>query len=180
MRMIKALAAFAFTSLTIVACGAPEGSEAPADSTGVTSSALKGGGLGASCAGDTTCRSGLVCDAHCPVIPGRPHCEIAGGVCAPKCSETGSTLAGKSFTSLDAAHTITFLTATTFHKVDSCPNNGGIHCQHIAVADGTYVVSGSSIATTSTLGAKDTFTVEPHCYDGLVDTQNGIELYPSN
>ena len=178
MRMIKALAAFAFTSLTVVACGAPEGSEAPVDS---NSSALRGGGLGANCTGDTTCRSGLVCDAHCPIIPGRAHCEIAGGVCAPKCSETGDTLAGKSFASLDGAHTITFLTSTTFHKVDSCPTTpGGIHCNHIGIADGTYTSNGTTIAITSTLGAKDSFTVEPHCYDGLVDTQTGIELYPSN
>ena len=157
-------------------CGAPEGSEAPVDS---SSSALRGGGLGANCTGDATCRGNLVCDAHCPVIPGRPHCEIAGGVCAPKCSETGDTLAGKSFASLDGAHKITFQNATTYDKVDSCPTTG-IHCNHIAVADGTFVAGGASIALTSTLGAKDTLTVEPHCYDGLVDTQNGVELYPAN
>jgi hypothetical protein len=178
MRMIKALAALAITSLTLVACGAPEGSEAPTDQ---ASSALSGkGGLGANCAGDATCSGSLVCDAHCPVIPGRPHCEIAGGVCAPKCTESGHTLNGKTFTSLDGAHTITFESTSTYHKVDSCPTTGTIHCNHIAVADGTYVASGSTIALTSTLGAHDTLDVEPHCYDGLLDTQNNVELYPAN
>ena len=87
MHRVHALAALAFTSFTFAALGAPDSSKAPADSNASTQLAC--GGPGANCTGDVTCGRPLVCDAHCPVIPGRLHCEIAGGVCEPRCTETG-------------------------------------------------------------------------------------------
>lgn len=120
-----------------------------------------------------------MCNAFCPIIPGRVHCDIAGGVCAPRCTQTGDTLNGKSFASLDGAHSITF-ESTTYRKTDGCPNTGGIHCDHIVLSTGTFQSSGTTISLTSSLGAHDRLTVEPHCYDGLLDQSDHVQLYPSH
>jgi hypothetical protein len=182
MRIVHALAAFALTSMTLVACGAPEGSEASTDSASAEALSSKSGlgALGASCNTGTTCRTNLVCDLHCPVIPGRLHCEIPGGVCAPKCTETSDRITGKSFASTDGAHSITFETSTTFRKTDGCAQTGGIHCNHIQLTTGTYRATGTTVTLHADLGGKSTLAVEPNCYDGLLDTTTRAELYPSD
>ena len=79
-------------SFTVVACASsPEGS----DPTGETTSALTA--AGGYCSTDANCKSSLVCDLHCPSIPGREHCEIAGGTCSARAELTTRELVGTSF-----------------------------------------------------------------------------------
>lgn len=177
MRFVHALAVLAFTALTGAAQGAPANSAAPVDAT--SSPALCRGGLGANCTSDATCGDDLVCNARCPVIPGRPNCKIAGGVCAPRCMATAKALSGKSFKSLDGTHAITFESPTTYRKTDGCPTTGGIHCDHIVLTTGTYRANGERIWLTPNQGARATLTVEPHCYDGLLDPSDNTQLYPA-
>lgn len=166
MRGVHTLAALAVTAFTVAAQGATVGSYR--------------GGLGANCLSDANCGGDLVCNAFCPVIPGRVHCDIAGGLCEPRCVQTGDTLSGKSFASLDGTHSITFESKTTYRKTDGCPNTGGIHCEHITLSTGTFKSNGTRISLTSDQDAHDTLKVEPHCYDGLLDEADHVQLYPSN
>ena len=91
-------------------------------------------------------------------------------------------LHGKTFTSSDAAHSITFSANGTFEKTDGCaPNPGGVTCEYIELTKGTYASSstGKTVKLTSTLGAVETLSVETHCYEGLHDPNTGAILYPS-
>ena len=171
MRVTHLVAALALSSLPLVVHGSPAAPPASAAPAGK-------GGTGASCMGDAECGGKLVCDASCPVIPGRIHCDIAGGVCEPRCTQTGSSLNGKSFASLDGVHSIQFESPSTYRKTDGCAKTGTVQCHHIVVSTGTYRASGATISLTSSQGAHDTLKVEPHCYDGLLDTSDHIELYP--
>jgi hypothetical protein len=177
MRAIKSAFAFAVSSLLLVACAASPGA---AEATGETSQASsRGGAVGTTCTTDAACKSSLVCEPICPVIPGRAHCEIAGGTCEVACTRTSTSLSGSTFTSADGAHSITFSSATAFSKTDGCPNTG-IHCENVALMTGTYTSNGTTITLTSTFGTKDTLTVESHCYEGLLDKTTGADLYPTN
>jgi hypothetical protein len=161
-------------SFTVIACASsPEGS----DPTGQTNAALTGSG--GTCSSDASCRSPLVCDLHCPVIPGREHCEIAGGTCSARCELSSRELDGTSFASTDGAHSIAFATGGKFTKLDGCPTTG-IHCDHIQETTGTFTSNGTTIRLKPSSGGSDTVTVEEHCYDGLFDNSDGVELYPSN
>ncbi len=178
---IKAVATFALTAITLVACSAgPEGNEAQ-EATGTTESAMsaKGSGsLGQTCATDSSCNRGLVCDPICPIspLPGTFHCETIGNSCQPTCQRTPSELAGTSFSSVDGVHKITFTSKTEFSQTDGCPLTG-IHCQNIKLTVGTYTSNGTTISLKSSLGARNTMSVESHCYEGLVDNSDGVELY---
>jgi len=120
-----------------------------------------------------------VCNLHCPVIPGREHCEIAGGTCGERAELSSHELDGKSFVSVDGAHSIAFATGGTFTKLDGCPTTG-IHCDHVQETTGTFTSNGTTIRLHISTGGSDTLTVEKHAYDGLFDNSDGIELYPSN
>jgi hypothetical protein len=175
MRFVHAFAALTFSSIAVIACGAPDGSTEP----GVESSsaALT---VTKACLSDSQCSAGAVCDMACPVIPGRVHCNIAGGTCQPRCVENAPDLAGKTFTSADGAHSITFTSTTSFTKTDGCstlPN--GARCKHIQLTTGTFASTGTSIELFGDLGSKDTLIVDPHCYEGLLD-KSGVELYPAD
>ena len=166
------------TSFTALALNAQDGQEEPSEAVSAPGTEFSRSGPGSSCLDDSDCGGALVCDAYCPVIPGRVHCDAVGGTCEPRCEETGSSLKGKTFTSADGAHSITFTSSTTYQKTDGCPNTGGIHCNHIVLSTGTFFATGEKVLLTSDQGAHDTLTVEPHCYDGLLDEQDGVELYP--
>jgi hypothetical protein len=161
-------------SFTIVACASsPESS----DPTGETTSALTG--AGGNCSTDANCKSSLVCDLHCPIIPGREHCEIAGGTCSARAELTTRELVGTSFASTDGAHSIAFASGDKFTKLDGCPNTG-IHCEHIQETTGTFTSNGTTIRLKISTGGSDTLTVDPHAYNGVLDNSTGVELYPSN
>jgi hypothetical protein len=175
MSIIKGSFLLIAASFSIIACASsPESS----DPTGQTSeSALTG--KGGSCNADSSCKSSLVCNPHCPSIPGRAHCEIAGGTCGDRCELTSHDLAGTSFASTDGAHSLSFETDGTFVKLDGCANTG-IHCNHIQRTTGTFSSTGTTIHLKLDLGGSDTVSVEKHCYQGLLDNSTGVELYPSN
>jgi hypothetical protein len=171
----KSFAALALASIALGACAAPVDAESSASSAQASTAA---GGVGSTCTADASCDRGLVCEPICPVIPNLEHCMIAGGSCEPSCSRSASSLAGETFTSADEAHSITF-TGTTFTKTDGCPNTG-IHCMHIQQTQGTYSSNGTTITLYPTGGnPRDTLTVESHCYEGLVDKSDGVELWPT-
>jgi hypothetical protein len=174
MRIFKALAAIVVTSTAVLACGSPPASEG---STEASQAALSGGGVGASCGTDSSCNRGNVCEPICPVIPGRIHCEIAGGTCEPTCTRGGASLSGETFTSLDGAHSVTFNSSSSFTKTDGCPTTG-IHCNHIQLTQGVYFSDGTTIYLEGNTGSFDTLSVEAHCYQGLVDDATSVELYP--
>jgi hypothetical protein len=166
--------------LLIAACftiGACASASDGADPTGQTESAVTGSG--GMCETDSNCRSPLVCDLHCPVIPGREHCEIAGGTCSARCELSTHQLEGMSFVSTDGSESIAFAAGAKFTKLVGCPNTG-IHCDHIQEITGTFTSDGTSIRLHPTTGASDTVKVEKHCYDGIFDDATGLELYPSN
>ena len=176
MRAIKSAFAFAVSSLLLVACAASPGAS---ESTGEAAQAqTSGGAVGTTCMNDASCKSSLVCEPICPVIPGRPHCEIAGGTCEVACTRTSTSLSGSTFTSADGAHSITFTSGTAFSKTDGCPTTG-IHCQNIRLETGKYASNGTTITLTPTVGAKSTLSVESHCYEGLLDNSDGVDLYPA-
>jgi hypothetical protein len=173
---IKAVATFALTALTLVACSAgPEGNE---EGTGSTESAVKSGGVDSSCSTDSNCNRGLVCDPICPIIPDHDHCEVVGGTCEPVCQRTKTQLEGTTFTSADDAHTITFNADGTFTQHDGCPTTG-IHCDNIRLTQGTFSSNGTTVTLLASGGGRNTMSVESHCYEGLVDNSDGIDLYPA-
>ncbi|HEY1694621.1 MAG TPA: hypothetical protein VGG39_20765 [Polyangiaceae bacterium] len=177
MLSLRAIALSGLTALALVACGGV-GSDGTED-TGSSQAAVTSGkgGVGTTCQTDSSCRSSLVCEPICPVIPGRPHCEIAGGTCEASCTRSGASLEGETFTSADGAHSITFSSPNEFSKTDGC--SGTIHCEHIELTTGTYSSNGTSVRLTSTTGAHDTLSVESHCYQGLLDESDGVDLYPA-
>jgi hypothetical protein len=180
MRILSIIAAVAVSSFAVLACGAsPEASEANAQTSEAVQSAAATGGLNAACGTDSSCRVGLVCDLHCPLIPNKPHCNIAGGTCQPVCELFSSDLTGKTFTSSDGVHSITFTSSTQFSKTDGCtPLPNGAHCQHIVLTTGSYTSYGTSIALHAANGTRDTLAVDTHCYDGLLDEASNVNLYP--
>jgi len=174
MLTFKTIAALSLTSLAVVACGAtPDASEATESSQAALGQPVT------MCMTDANCGKGLVCDPICPSVPGRAHCEIAGGTCEPICNRPASSLAGTTFTSADGAHSVQFTSETKFVKTDGCPTTG-VHCEHIQQSTGTYVSDGSKIWLDASVGSSDTLAVESHCYAGLYDNGNGVELYPGS
>ena len=171
---VRAIALSGLTSLLLVACGsAPGASEDTAASQSAVTSATT-----TACQTDSSCGWHDVCEPICPVIPGREHCEIAGGTCQPVCTRTASSLSGQTFTSADAAHSITFTSATQFTKTDGC--SGTIHCEHVVLTKGTYTSTGTTVRLYASNGTRDTLSVESHCYEGLLDEGDGVDLYPAN
>jgi len=139
-------------------------------------------GTGHACSTDSSCVSGDVCEPHCPVSPGRGHCEIAGGTCESRCTRSTTSLHGETFTSSNGAHSITFAANGTFSKTDGCdPAPGGVTCHHIQLTTGTYKSSstGKTITLTPAVGSAQTLSVETHRYEGLLDHTTGQQLYPS-
>jgi hypothetical protein len=181
MRTLHALAAVTVAAVTaLVGCGAnPDGAQ-PTSTSSEAVTASKGGGVGSSCQTDSTCERGLVCEPICPVIPDHVHCDIAGGTCEASCTRSASSLDGQTFTSADGAHSITFTSARAYTKTDGCPDTGGITCEHIAISNGTFTSNGTTVDLVSTLGARDTLTVEAHCYEGLLDHGDNVDLYATN
>jgi hypothetical protein len=195
MRFNHALAALAFSSMAIVACGAPDGSTGSTEP-GVESSSQALKATGGMCTSDWQCVAGDVCDVICPVspLPGHFHCEIAGSHCEPRATQTVPGLGGHTFTSVDGAHTITFTystdpdtvhdaaTTATFVKRDACsPQPSGIHCNSIQIMTGTYSLdkTGTVVTLTADLGGGDSLKVSPHYYDGLFDDGKSVQLYPN-
>jgi hypothetical protein len=160
-------------AFVLLACGA---APAPAEASGDSAEALNGSaGLDASCHVDSDCQTPLFCDLLCPVLPGRPHCQIVGGKCEPACARTPATLAGTSFASVDQTVSVTFTSTTAFTRVPPCPVEG-VHC---TPEIGTYSVSNGVIALSATRFAfHEALTVDPHCYDGLFDPLSGEQLFP--
>jgi len=173
--------AFVAIPLALAACGAPAGS-APED-TGVSSAALTlpegnaTAAAGSFCWTDSDCASPLACDAYCPVIPGRSNCLIGGGRCEAACVRSAETLSGSTFTSADGLHSVAFTSSTAFTKTEACPTTG-IHCEYTLIEHGTYSVSNATVTLTAP-GNTVTLTVNPHCYDGLLNVGIGVELYPA-
>jgi hypothetical protein len=192
LKTLPALAVLALGSLALVpACAVAQADSADnvngadsADDTdaeeGVTAEALSRAAK--ACTTDATCESGFECAPHCPIIPGRLHCELVGGTCAARCTRSSASLHGQTFASSDAAHSITFAANGTFQKTDGCdPGPGGITCNHIELTKGTYASSstGKTVKLTSNLGTVETLSVETHCYEGLHDPGTGAILYPA-
>ncbi|HEY2516059.1 MAG TPA: hypothetical protein VGI39_34545, partial [Polyangiaceae bacterium] len=116
---------------------------------------------------DGQCKAGLVCEPHCPDIPGRPHCTIAGGVCELPCSDSPAALPGKVFRSANGAHSLTFGDHGAYTKTDGAD-----------LTTGKFTSNGTLITLKDDLGGTGTLAVETHCYAGLFDRSAGAELFP--
>ncbi len=179
-KALHALALVSFGSLLFAACAVtPAEDEVDGDDATTSAAVVR---AKKACLADTACVTGDVCDLYCPIIPGRFHCEIAGGTCEPRAMRTTASLHGETFTSSDGAHSITFAANGTFKKTDGCdPIPGHVTCDHIELTTGTYASSstGKTVKLTTSLDTTDTLSVETHCYEGLHDPSSGAVLYPS-
>ena len=167
MRILKAARAVVPLSMIALGCSAqsPQSSEAPAE---VAQGLSAKGDVGASCDTDAQCKAGLVCEPHCPRIPGRPHCAIAGGVCELPCSDSPSSLPGKVFRSADGMRSVTFGEQGAYTKTDGAE-----------VTSGKFSSNGAVITLKGLLGVAGSLSVEAHCYAGLFDRATGVELFPA-